>query len=297
MTEHETSKKSSDVLITGATGNIGGRVVEHVLQAGIRPRVLARDAEKARRAFGERVDVRVGDLSDPSSLRAAFAGVSSVFLVNAGPDLAARDAAAAQVAKQAGIRHLVKLSSMDVDGEVGAGAWHAQGEHALRESGLAATFVRPSGFMSNALWWVPSIKAEGLVRTSTGDGRIALIHPDDIAEVVTRALLDPERRGQVLSITGPAALTYAEMAALVGAVIGRAVGFSALSDGEARRRFAGRAEPDAMVEALVSIWRAIREGRLARVTGVVEQVLGRPPRSFETWVGENAAAFRREGLS
>jgi len=162
------SKKSGDYLITGATGNIGGRVVEHLLQAGLRPRVLARDAEKARRAFGERVDVRVGDLSDPSSLRAAFAGVSSVFLVNAGPDLAARDAAAAQIAKQAGIRHLVKLSSMDVDGEVGAGAWHAQGEHALRESGLPATFVRPSGFMSNALWWAPSIKAEGLVRTSTG---------------------------------------------------------------------------------------------------------------------------------
>jgi len=289
------SKKSGDYLITGATGNIGGRVVEHLLQAGLRPRVLARDAEKARRAFGERVDVRVGDLSDPPSLRAALAGISSVFLVTAGPDLAARDATAAQVAKESGVRHLVKLSSMDVEGEVGAGAWHAQGERALRESGLAATFVRPSGFMTNALWWAHSIRAEGLVRTSTGDGRIALIHPDDIAEVVTRVLLEPEHRGQVLSITGPAALTYAEMAATVGAVIHRPVGFSALSDEEARRRFAGRQEPDAMVDALVSIWRAVREGRLARVTAVVEQVLDRPPVSFETWARENAEAFLPAG--
>ena len=288
MWEHE---KSSDHLITGATGTIGGRVVERLLQAGIRPKVLVRDAEKARRAFGDRVDVRVGDLSDPSSLRAAFAGVSSLFLVNAGPDLAARDAAAAQVAKQAGVRHVVKLSSIDVDGEIGTGAWHAQGERALRESGLAVTFVRPSGFMTNALWWARSIKAEGLIRTSTGEGRIALIHPGDIAEVVTRVLVDREHRGQVLPITGPAALTYAEMAATVGAVIRRPVGFSALSDEEARRRFAGREEPDAMVEALVSIWRAIREGRLARVTDVVAQVLGRPPLSFETWVRQNAATF------
>ncbi|HEY8922877.1 MAG TPA: SDR family oxidoreductase [Polyangia bacterium] len=283
---------SSDHLITGATGNIGGRVVEHLLEAGIRPKVLARDPEKVRRAFGERVDVRVGDLSDPASLRAAFAGISSVFLVTTGPDLAVRDAAAAQAAKQSGVRHLVKLSSLDVDSEVGAGAWHAQGERAVRESGLAATFVRPSGFMTNALWWAHSIRAEGLVRTSTGDGRIALIHPEDIAGVVTRALLEPERRGQVLSITGPAALTYAEMAATIGAAIRRPVGFSAFSDEEARRRFAGRQEPDAMVEALVSIWRAIREGRLARVTAGVEQILGRPPISFESWARENAEAFQ-----
>ena len=293
MLDHE---KRSVHLITGATGNIGGRVVKQLLQAGIRPKVLARDPEKVRRAFGKRVDVAVGDLSDPLSLRAAMAGASSVFLVTAGPDLAVRDAAVAQVAKQAAVPHLVKLSSLDVDGEVGAGAWHAQGERALRDSGLAVTFVRPSGFMTNALWWAPYIKAEGVVRTSKGDGRIALIHPDDIAAVVTRVLLEPNHRGQVLSLTGPAALTYAEMAATVGAVIGRPVAFSPLSDEEARRRFAPRQESDAMVEALVSIWRAVREGRLARVTGVVEQVLGRPPISFETWVRENAPAFQADAV-
>jgi uncharacterized protein YbjT (DUF2867 family) len=210
--------KCSDLLITGATGNIGGRVVERLLQAGIRPKVLAREGEKVRRVFGARVEVRARDLSDPPSLRTAFTGVSSVFLVNAGPELAARDAAAAQVAKQCGVRRLVKLSSIDADGEIGTGAWHAQGERAIRKSGVVFSFVRPSGFMTNALWWPPTIKAEGRVRTSTGDGRIALIHPDDVAEVATRVLLGREHDGRILSVTGPAALTYAEMAAKIGAV-------------------------------------------------------------------------------
>jgi uncharacterized protein YbjT (DUF2867 family) len=278
-------------LITGSTGNIGGRVVERLLEAGIRPRVLARDPKRAREAHGGRVDVTVGDLSDPVSLRAAFKGVSTLLLVNSGPDLAARDAAAARVARETGVRHLVKLSSLDVEQQVGTGVWHAQGELAIRESGPAFTFIRPSGFMSNALGWAHSINAHGVVRTSTGDGRIAMIDPDDIADVTTKALLSREYDGHTLPISGPEALTYAEMTAKLGAALGRPLVFQSMSDAEARERFLALDDSRAMVEAIVSIWRAIREGRLAGVTDTVRRVLGREPRTFDSWAHANVAEF------
>src|SRR5580658_10452707 len=102
-------------LITGATGDVGSRVVERLLQCGDRPRVFVREEKKARSRFGDRVEVFVGDLSDPTSLRAALEGVQALFLVNTGPQIPVQDEGAAKVAKARGVKHLVKLSSMDVE--------------------------------------------------------------------------------------------------------------------------------------------------------------------------------------
>src|ERR1700685_663525 len=111
-------------LITGATGDIGSKVVEHLLQRGERPRVFVRDADKARSRFGDRVEVLVGDLADPTTLKAALEGVDKLFLVHSGPPIPALDEAAAAAAKAAGVNHLVKLSSMDVEQGLAIGAWH-----------------------------------------------------------------------------------------------------------------------------------------------------------------------------
>src|SRR5271156_1274735 len=156
-------------LITGATGDIGSRVVKHLLALNARPRVFARDARKVRERFGDRVDVAVGDLADAGSLFAALAGVDALFLGNSGPGLASRDELAAKAAKAAGVRHLVKLSSMDAQQDVGTGVWHARGEAAIRASRITFTFVQPTGFMVNARFWAASIKAGGVVRSATGD--------------------------------------------------------------------------------------------------------------------------------
>ena len=120
-----------------------------------------------------------------------------------------------------------------------------------------------------------------------------MIHPDDIADVITEALLRRKYDGQTLPISGPEALTYAEMTATLGRVLGRELAFLSVSDGEAREMLAGGEPPAAMVIAIADIWRAVREGRLATVTETVRHVLGRRPRSFETWAKENVAKFRR----
>jgi len=280
-------------LIFGATGNIGSRVTERLIARGERPSVFVRSAKKAKKLFGDRVDIHVGDLEQPrSSLAAALAGVDGIFLVTDGPELDVRDRAVAVTAESARVRHVVKLSTLDVHTGVGTGPWHARGEAAIRESGLAFTFLQPAGFMSNALGWSHSIRERGLLQTSTGPGKIAFIHPDDIADVATAALVTREHDGQSLVITGPEALSYGEMGAIIGAAIGRRVRFEPITDDQAYSGVLRWAGKGAYADALVDIWRAVREGRLATVTDGVERVLGRKPLSFERWAAENASAFQ-----
>jgi uncharacterized protein YbjT (DUF2867 family) len=280
-------------LITGATGNVGSLVVERLISRGERPRIFVRDRQKAIARYGDRVDVFVGDLADASTLKPALTGSDTMLLLTSGHDLAMQDEAAAKAAKAAGVSHLVKLSSYDArEQNVGTGAWHAAGEAAIRASGIAFTFVQPSGFMSNALYWARSIKAEGVVRTATGDGKIPFIHPLDIAAVATQALVSKAYLGGALPISGPEALSYAEMASKIGAAIGKPIRFESIADEEARKQQVAWGAPAELVEARLSIFRAIREGRLATVTNTVERVLGRKPIAFDEWARENAAAFR-----
>jgi uncharacterized protein YbjT (DUF2867 family) len=279
-------------LVTGATGNKGSLVTERLVDAGVAVAVLARDRAKAQSMFGGAVEIRVGDMgADQASLSAAFAGSDTLFLLNSGPDLDARDGVAALAAKAAGVRHVVKLSTLDVISGVGTGPWHARGEAAVRASGVAFTFIRTAAFMSNALSWAESIKAEGVLRSSTGTGRIAFIHPHDIAHVAVRALTTRDHHGDAPVISGGRALTYGEMVTTIGAAIGEPIRFVEVADVDARARVG----TGAYAEALVDIWRAIREGRSATVTDGVRRILGRDPLSFEQWVAENMSAFVSAG--
>ncbi len=278
-------------LITGATGDVGSKVVEHLLQHGDRPRVFVRDAAKARSLFGDRVDIFAGDLADAASLKAALDGADTLFLVNSGPRIPMLNELAARSAKSAGITHLVKLSSLDVELGLAIGAWHERGEAAIRASGIPYTFVRPTGFMSNLLAWAHSVKAEGVVRASTGDGRRPFIHTADIAAVAAAALTTRRYAGETLAITGPEALSFSEITERIGATIGRRLQFQSISDEEAGQRFSATGASPEEVEAHIALWRAIREGRVATVTDEVQRILGREPKALDQWIIENAATF------
>jgi uncharacterized protein YbjT (DUF2867 family) len=281
------------ILVIGATGNIGSRVAQRLVDAGARPSVFVRSAKRARALFGDRVDIHRGDLDRPGrSLSTALGGVDGIFLVTDGPDLDQRDRAVAFAARGAGVRYVVKLSTLDVRTGIGTGPWHARGEQAVRESGVAFTFIQAAGFMSNALGWSESICREGVLRSSTGGGKIAFIHPDDIAAVATAALTTHDHDGQALVITGRMALSYGEMAATIGRAIGKPVGFEDISDGQAYTGVVEWAGRGPHVDALVGIWRAVREGRLDTVTDGVRRVTGREPIPFDQWAAENAASFQ-----
>jgi (4-alkanoyl-5-oxo-2,5-dihydrofuran-3-yl)methyl phosphate reductase len=281
-----------NLLITGATGDVGSKVVDRLLQRGERPRIFVRSEDKARSIFGDRVDLFTGDLAEPSSLTQALEGVEAFYLVNTGPEIPQRDEAAAHLARAARVKRLVKLSSMDVEHGLAIGAWHELGEAAIQASGIPFTFIRPTGFMSNLLAWATSIKQEGIVRSSTGDGRRALIHSDDIAAVSVEALLSEPYIGCSLPITGPKALTFGEATAAIGAAIGKDLRYQPIPYEEAGERYSKFSGSREETEAHVTLWKAIREGRLAAVTGFVEDILRRKPIPLEQWAVENAAAFR-----
>jgi uncharacterized protein YbjT (DUF2867 family) len=279
-------------LITGATGDVGSRVVEQLLERNIRPRVFVRNEAKARSLFRERVDVFVGDLAEPASMRDSLKGAETIYLVNVGPEIPRRDEAAAVLAKQEGVKRIIKLSSLDVEQGLAIGAWHEKGEAAIRAVGIPFTFVRPTGFMSNLLAWAHSVKTEKIVRSSTGDGRRPFIHSDDIAAVSVEALVSPNFVGQSLPMTGPDALTFGEATATIAEAIGKPLEHQAISDDEARERYSRVSGSPEETEAHVALWRAIREGRLARVTHDVERILGRKPITLRQWAVENAKSFR-----
>jgi uncharacterized protein YbjT (DUF2867 family) len=278
-------------LITGATGDVGSRVVNQLLGRNIRPRALVRSEEKARSLFGDRVDTFVGDLADPVSMRQALKGADTIYLVNVGPEIPKRDEAAVALAKEEGVKRVVKLSSLDVEQGLAIGAWHEKGEAAIQAAGVPFTFVRPTGFMSNLLAWAHSIRTEKLVRSSTAHGRRPFIHSEDIAAVSVEALVSDKYIGQSLPITGPASLTFGEATAIIGDAIGQPLTYRAITDEEARERYSKVSGSSEEIEAHVTLWRAIREGRLAAVTDEVERVLGRRPIALKQWAAENAAAF------
>lgn len=278
-------------LITGATGEVGSRVVRQLLERGIRPRILARSAEKARSLFGDRVDIHVGDLAAPASIRAAMEGANTMYLVTVGPEIPHRDKAVAMVAKESRAGKIVKLSSLDVEHGLAIGAWHEKGEAAIRDAGVPFIFVRPSGFMSNLLAWAHSIRTEGVVRSSTGDGRRPFIHPEDIASVSVAALLHDKYTGQALPLTGPEPLTFGEVTDIIGTAIGKHLSYQTISDEEAREQYSKISGSPEETEAHVALWRAIRENRLAATTDCVERVLGRRPIPLRRWASENARLF------
>jgi uncharacterized protein YbjT (DUF2867 family) len=278
-------------LITGATGEVGSRVVRQLLERHIRPRVLVRSEEKARSLFGDRVDVCVGDLAAPVSMRRAIQGADTVFLVNVGPAIPERDKAAAIISQEVGVRKIVKLSSLDVEHGLAIGAWHEKGEAAIRTTGIPFTFVRPTGFMSNLLAWAHSIRTESVVWSSTADGRRPFIHSEDIASVCLAALLNDECSGEALPITGPESLTFGEVTAIISEALGRPLSYQVISDEEARERYSRISGSQEETEAHVALWRAIREGRLAATTERVERILGRKPIALRQWASENVRSF------
>ena len=280
-------------LVFGSTGNIGARVAQRLIDSGARPSVFVRSAKRAKALFGNHVDIHIGDLENPgSALDTALLGIDGVFLVTDGPDLEKRDRAVSFAASHAGVGHVVKLSTLDVRTGIGTGPWHARGEDAVRQSGVAFTFIHAAGFMSNALSWSESIRRVAVLRSSTSKGKIAFIHPDDVAAVAIASLTTRDYDGQSVVVTGPRALSYGEMAATIGSAIGKSVGFEEISDRQASDGTAEWAGTGPYVDALVDIWRAVREGRLETVTDEVKRITGRKPIPFDQWAAENAASFQ-----
>jgi uncharacterized protein YbjT (DUF2867 family) len=278
------------ILVIGAGGKVGRPAVERLLDKGEAVRALTRDPEKmADRWPG--VEAVAGDLDRPETLPAAFQGVESALVISAGNDVAGEDANAIDAATAAGVGHVVLLSSQGAMAGVASGPFHAPGEERLRASGLSWTILRPAIFMANAVMWRDTIKAQGVFYEPTGTGAHAMIHPSDIGEVAAEVLATPGHEGQIYELTGPEAITSADCAAALSAVLGTEVRHVDIPDQAFRQAMTGSGAPPVLVDSLARYYAMVRAGDFDRVTPAVADILGRPGRTFGQWASENAAAF------
>jgi uncharacterized protein YbjT (DUF2867 family) len=280
------------LLVTGATGNIGRPLVHELSAMGAKLRILVRDPARAA-GLPESAERVVADLADPTTLAPAFAGVDRLFLLTPGIGIA-HTAHAVAAAQDAGVTHIVHLSSTNVLGDPmpAMGRWHHDREEMIRASGIPATFLRPGGFMTNALEWVATIR-EGYVVDPVGPGRFAPIDPADIAAVAAVALTQPGHEGRSYALTGDEALTVAEQVQTISAVIGLPIEVrSPASPADAvRSRFPAGA-PQALVDAITEGFLLMREDTVGFRTDTVAHLLGRPPTTFTDWCTRNADALR-----
>jgi uncharacterized protein YbjT (DUF2867 family) len=275
------------ILVTGASGNVGTEVTRAVLAAGHPVRALSRQSSAEGIPAG--AEIASGDLNDRSSLRPAFAGVDAVFLLAGYPDVAGLLADM----RAAGAGRVVLLSTGAVIGgdlDNGVVRFNVVSEAAVRDSGLDWTVLRPSGFMSNTLQWIPQLRAGDVVREPFADVPIATIDPFDIAAVAALTLTSDGHNQRSYRLTGPESLLPADRAGILGGVLGRDLRIVAEPDDHARRRM-GESMPDTLVDAFFQFFR--RGGYDdSHVDDTAARLLDRPPRTFRDWSLAHAGAFR-----
>jgi len=274
------------ILVTGATGNVGGELVRALAGAGQPVRALTRNG--APKALPPGVPQVTGDLNQPESMRAALAGASAMFLYPGYQDLAGTLAEA----RQAGVRQVVLLSgSSAASGDMtnAVSRYMIESETAVRASGLAWTIIRSFGFMSNTLQWVPQLRAGDLVRAPFAGVPVAVIDPYDIAAVAAAALTSAGHEGRVYTVSGPEALRPADWARILGEVLGRELRFEGQPDDEARAEMSA-SMPAAYVDAFFDFYVT---GTLdeSRPQPDVREVTGRAPRTFRQWAQAHSGAF------
>lgn len=282
------------ILVTGSTGNVGREVVRQLRARGARVRALVREDTPAD-ALGADVELARGDLARPETLSAAMRDVAAVYLLAPlAPNLRELEAGVIDAAVRAGVRRLVKHSNLGADRPDASTLprWHREGELRIERAGLSWTFVRPTGFMSNARGWAGSIKAQGAVFAPAGEGRLAVVDPADIAAVAVAALTEPGHEGAAYDVTGPAALSMAEQVEILARELGRPLRYVDVPESAARDAMGSAHMPPVIVDALLEFMALVRAGGGAAVSDAVPRVTGRPARSFAEWVRANVAAFR-----
>jgi len=288
-----------NILVTGATGNVGRQVVSQLLATDVRVRAMARSPESA--GLPGQVEVVRGDLTVPTTLDPCLEGADAVFLVWQAP-AAGVAPALERIAKQA--RRIVFLSNLTVRDDIEEQAYpvttlHAKIERLIEVSGVRWTFLRPGALAANArMWWAPQVRAGDIVRWPYPGAVTSPIHERDIAAVAVRALCEDRHAGAKYILTGPQSLTQRDQVHIIGDAIGRPLRFEEIPPEAARRELVNMM-PTSIADMLIDAWQNVEYGgagtvgKPAPVTSTVAEITGVPARSFHDWVVDHAVEFQQ----
>ncbi|SDM61601.1 Uncharacterized conserved protein YbjT, contains NAD(P)-binding and DUF2867 domains [Geodermatophilus siccatus] len=274
------------IAVTGATGVLGGRVVERLAGRGdVALRLVVRDAARAPRVPGAGVAVVPGGYADGPGLTAALAGVHTLYLVSAAEaeDRLQQHRTAVAAAAAAGVQRVVYTSFLGAapDAVFTLARQHAATEEALAATGVRTTVLRHAMYADFVPFFAVLEDGRAVIAAPADDGRASFVSRDDLADVGAAVLLDdsPALDGAVLDVTGPEALSLDDAAAVLAEVTGRPAAYrrQTVEEAWATRRPSGH--PDWEVEGWVTSYRAIAAGEMSRVTDVVPTLTGHPART------------------
>jgi uncharacterized protein YbjT (DUF2867 family) len=266
------------ILVTGATGNVGKHVVASLAADGLPVRAVTRTPSRVRAD----VEVARGGIDDIGGM---LDGVDRAFLV--WPHMTAEGAEPVVSALAARGVDVVYLSARGVTDD--SPLFHARIEKLLRDSGAGWTFLRAGGFATNTLEWADQVRT-GVVRWVHGGAGRSLIHERDIADVAVAALT-ADHAGAAYELTGPETLTQVEQVRALGVAVGREVRWEEMPVDEARASLLDRGWDPEFVDHGLAYWASLVD-QPETVTGVVEEVTGKPARTFAEWATDHAADFR-----
>jgi len=285
------------ILVTGATGTNGRLVVDALRRAGAEVRAMVQSQARSAGLADAEAEIVTADFDKPATLTTALAGVERALLLSAVDErLVEREARFVEAARKAGVRHLVKFSVIGAHPAASFtfGRQHGQAEHIVMDSGLTFTLVQPNFFMQNLLWSADAIKARGELSSTLETGRASHVDARDIASVIAATLTQPIDRhaGSVHLVTGPAALTFAEIAETFSRVLERSVRYVNRTDEQSKAGLLANGKSDWYATAEVELGIYARQGHASVVTDTVERLTGHAAGTLENWVRTYAAAFR-----
>lgn len=283
---------SDKILVIGATGNVGRRLVQILTGQGIAVKAASRQAAGYAGPQGaEAVDF---DLDRPESYGPALAGVSRVFVIARSGD--AQPQAVLNrffdQAREQGVGHVVFLTAAGVEMNEEVGLRKA--ERHLMATGLDYTILRPTWFMQNFStgFIQPMIAHMGAIYLPAGDGKTSFIDAGDIAAVAAMALTQPGHAGQAYTLTGGEALSYDEAAAIIAEVAGRPVGYVAIPNEAFRQSLLDNGWPAESAGFMAALFQPVEQGWAGAVSPAVAAILGRAPVTFRQFAEANAAAWK-----
>lgn len=286
------------ILVTGATGRVGRHVVQQLVARGADVRVLSRDPAKA--DFPSGVKVAKGDLLDIDSLRAAFSGVNTLFLLNAVTgDEFTQALITLNIARESGVDRVVYLSVINADRFVNVPHFAVKfgAERMIEQMGFSATILRPSYFIDNDLTIKDVILNHGVYPMPIGSKGVAMVDTRDIAEIAAIELIRRQQTPgklpiETINLVGPDTLTGPDVAAIWSDVLGRPIAYGGDDPTGFEQNLAGfmpkwmAYEMRLMVERFVSDGMIPRDGDVARLT----KMLGRPLHSYRNFATQIAAS-------
>ena len=287
----------TNILVTGAAGHLGRRIVELLLD-GKPGHIIAATRDTAKLAdFAARgAETRRADFDDAASLDAAFAGVDRLLIIST--DALGEDGkrlkqhlVAIEAAKRAGVKHIVYTSMPNPDNShVTFAPDHLGSENAVKASGIPYTILRNAWYMENLAMALPPALASGHWYTSSGDGKNGYIAREDCARSAAAVLANPPVN-QTFTLTGPEAVTTAEIAALASEVFAKPLTVINVTDEQLAGGMKAAGVPEFLIPMLVSFDTTTRAGEFDVRTGDVEQLTGRKPQNLGDYLTANKALF------